>query len=117
MRKEDRGVEEGYWAKPLGSDETERQEQKNKGGVGHTEKLILTGGASMEEVVVLRHVCEDTEAVRNFKGHHVVCIQQRWNSQLLRDPERLQISSTLSNKRKLRVDFKYLERAAKMEMD
>lgn len=43
----------------------------------------------MEVVVVLGNVCQDTEAIRNLKSHHVFCIQQSWNSQfLLCDTER-----------------------------
>lgn len=60
---------------------------------------ILTRGASMEVVVVLWDIRQDTEAIRDLKRHHIFCIQQRWNSQLpLRNPERLQITLTLSNK-------------------
>lgn len=60
---------------------------------------ILTRGAFMEVVVVLGHICQDTEAVRNLKSHHVFCIHQCWNSQLLlRDLERLQMTLSLSNK-------------------
>lgn len=36
----------------------------------------------MEVVVVLRDICQDTEAVRNPKSHHVFCVQQSWNPQL-----------------------------------
>lgn len=76
-----------------------RQEEGNKGGGGRGQTSILTRGASVEVVVVLRDVCQDAEAVRNLKSHHVFCIQQRRNSQLLlRNPERLQITSTLANK-------------------
>lgn len=53
----------------------------------------------MEVVVVLRDVCQDTEAIRDLKSHHVFCIQQRWNSQLLfRNPERLQTTLLLLNR-------------------
>lgn len=37
----------------------------------------------MEVVVVLGDVSEDTETVWNFESHHVLCIQQRRNSQML----------------------------------
>lgn len=37
----------------------------------------------MEVVVVLGDVSQDTQAVGNFESHHVFCIQQCWNSQLL----------------------------------
>lgn len=74
----------------------------------------------MEVVVVLGDICQDTEAVRNLKSHHVFCIQQCWNSQLLlRNCERLQITSTLSNKTE-EAQGGFLEsrpRGPKMEMD
>lgn len=61
--------------------------------------LILTWVASVEVVVILRDIRQDTEAVRNPKGHHVFCIQQSWNSQLLLcNLEGLQTTSTLSNR-------------------
>lgn len=72
---------------------------RKKGTKANTETLILTWGASMEVVVVLWDVCQDTEAVRDLKSHHVFCIQQCWNSQLLlRNLEGLQKTSALSNK-------------------
>lgn len=37
----------------------------------------------MEVVVVLRHVCEDTETVRYSQGHHVLCVQESGDPQLL----------------------------------
>lgn len=50
---------------------------------GHNDAgLLLTRGASMEVVVVLRDIRQDTEAVRNPKSHHVFCVQQSWNPQL-----------------------------------
>lgn len=49
---------------------------------GHS-KNALTRGATVEVVVVLRDVRQDTEAVRNLESHHVFCIQQCRNSQLL----------------------------------
>jgi hypothetical protein len=36
-----------------------------------------------EEVVVLGDVGENTEAVGNLEGHHVFCVQQGWDTQLL----------------------------------
>lgn len=60
--------------------------------------MILTWGASVEVVVVLGNVCEDTEPVRNFEGHHVFCIQERRNSELLLgDPEGLRRSTVSSS--------------------
>lgn len=44
---------------------------------------ILTGGASVEVVVILGDVRQDAEAVGDLKSHHVFCIQQGRNSQLL----------------------------------
>ena len=37
----------------------------------------------MKVVVVLGDVGENAEAVRNLESHHVFCIQQGWDSQLL----------------------------------
>lgn len=37
----------------------------------------------MEVVVVLRHICEDTETVGYSQGHHVLCVQESRDSQLL----------------------------------
>lgn len=37
----------------------------------------------MEVVVVLGHVCEDAEAVGYSQGHHVLCIQESRDPQLL----------------------------------
>lgn len=56
---------------------------------------ILTGGTSVEVVVILGDVCQDAEAVGDLKSHHVFCIQQGRNSQLLlRNPEGLGIRKT-----------------------
>ena len=57
-----------------------RREQKAE---TPADTLILTRVASVEVVVILRDIRQDTEAVRNPKSHHVFCIQQSWNSQLL----------------------------------
>lgn len=56
---------------------------------------ILTGGTSVEVVVILGDVRQDAEAVGDLKSHHVFCIQQGRNSQLLlRNPEGLGIRKT-----------------------
>lgn len=56
---------------------------------------ILTGGASVEVVVILGDVRQDAEAVGDLKSHHVFCIQQGRNSQLLlRNPEGLEMRKT-----------------------
>ena len=59
-----------------------RERQRREEDAGR-ETLVLTRRASMEVVVILRDVGQDAEAVGNPKSHHVVCIQQRWNSQLI----------------------------------
>lgn len=62
-----------------------------EGGVA----VILTRGASVEVVVILGDISQDAEAVGDLKGHHVLCIQQGRNSQLLlRNPEGLEITNT-----------------------
>lgn len=62
-----------------------------EGGVA----VILTRGASVEVVVILGDISQDAEAVGDLKGHHVFCIQQGRNSQLLlRNPEGLEITNT-----------------------
>lgn len=43
----------------------------------------LTGGASVEVVVVLRHVGQDTQPVRHLQGDHVLRVQQGRDAQLL----------------------------------
>lgn len=43
----------------------------------------LTGGASMEIVVVLRHIGQDAQPVGHLQGHHVLSVQQGWDAQLL----------------------------------
>lgn len=43
----------------------------------------LTGGASVEVVVVLGHVGQDTQPVRHLQSHHVLCVQQGRDAQLL----------------------------------
>lgn len=49
----------------------------------------------MEVVVILGHIGQDAEAVGDLKSHHVLCIQQGRNSQLLlRNPEGLEITNT-----------------------
>lgn len=51
-------------------------EDKYEANDAHSDAVvILTRGASVEVVVVLRDVSQDAEAVRNFKSHHVFCIQ------------------------------------------
>lgn len=46
----------------------------------------------MEVVVILGDVRQDAEAVGDLKSHHVFCIQQGRNSQLLlRNPEGLEM--------------------------
>lgn len=54
---------------------------------------ILTGGASVEVVVILGDVRQDAEAVGDLKSHHVFCVQQGRNSQLLlRNTEGLEMT-------------------------
>lgn len=56
---------------------------------------ILTGGTSVEVVVILGDIRQDAEAVGDLKSHHVFCVQQGRNSQLLlRNPEGLGIRKT-----------------------
>lgn len=56
---------------------------------------ILTGGTSVEVVVILGDIRQDAEAVGDLQSHHVFCIQQGRNSQLLlRNPEGLGIRKT-----------------------
>lgn len=45
--------------------------------------VVLTRGASVEVVVILRDISQDAEAVRDLESHHVFCVQQGRNSQLL----------------------------------
>ena len=47
------------------------------------ERGRLTRGSSVKVVVVLGDVGENTEAVGNLEGHHVFCVQQGWDTQLL----------------------------------
>lgn len=58
--------------------------------------VILTRRASVEVVVILGDIGQDAEAVGDLKSHHVFCVQQGGNSQLLlRNSEGLEISNTL----------------------
>lgn len=36
----------------------------------------------VEEVVVLRDICDDAQPVGHLHGHHVLWVQQGWNPQL-----------------------------------
>lgn len=45
--------------------------------------VSLTGRSTLEVVVVLRHVGEDAQPVRDPQRHHVLCVQQRRDAQLL----------------------------------
>lgn len=70
--------------------------------------LILTGGASVEVVVILGDISQDAEAVGDLESHHVFCIQQGWNPQLLlRNPEGLKTTNTHTRQTPTHTSDKY----------
>lgn len=44
---------------------------------------VLTGGPPVEVIVVLGDVGEDAQSVRDLQRHHVLCVQQSRDPQLL----------------------------------
>lgn len=47
-----------------------------------SDSSVLTFRLVGEEVVVLGDIGDDAEPVRHFHGHHVLWVQQSWNTQL-----------------------------------